>query len=371
MLEFGFWEYTAPGGGSVDRYTTADWDMLLDDMAGGGMNSLVLCVKWLTTGYRSRYDWLDQDPNATGISTDNSVIHYAMREARKRGMKIWLLVVGTQYNSSKFGIQPANPDAYWGEFGMYDLDQPGIAERIELLYAEIIELFGEMADGLIAELEFCDRDSTHRIPIYNEWAQAENRPDYDTIKKIAMEPRSYPFLDWRDFSTDRRSVMLKRIESVVRGKGFTGPLTTIVEVGSCDGVMVRNVNLPRLRKTSPTWGVVTYDSIYNRRINRLSSMDYCVVQPRELGYEINYLTRGVMTFGANWDDISDSLDDQWRMVYEDALMFKPDRFWFMGADARNPEGMVCNPIKLPQWGYPDGRTARLAMLKMAKEMGVI
>jgi hypothetical protein len=371
MLEFGFWEYTAPGGGSVDSYTTDDWDVLLDDMAAGGMNSLVLCVKWLTTGYRSRYDWLDQDQNATGISTDNSVIHYAMREARKRGMKIWLLVVSTQYNAAKFGIQPANPDAYWGEFGMYDLDQPGIAERIELLYAEIIELFGEMADGLIAELEFCDRDSPHRIPIYNEWAQAENRPDYDTIKKIAMEPRSYPFFDWRDFSTDRRSVMLKRIESVVREKGFTGPLTTIVEVGSCDGVMVRNVNLPRLRKTSPTWGVVTYDSIYDRRINRLSSMDYCIVQPRELGYEINFLTRGVMTFGANWDDITDSLDDQWRMVYEDALMFKPDRFWFMGADARNPEGMVCNPIKLPQWGYPDGRTARLAMLKMAKEMGVI
>ena len=52
MKEIGFWDYTCPFNGSLERYTNQDWDVLLEDMANGGFNSLVLCVKWLTTGYR-------------------------------------------------------------------------------------------------------------------------------------------------------------------------------------------------------------------------------------------------------------------------------------------------------------------------------
>ena len=62
MREIGFWDYTAPGGGGgLELYRKADWDCLLDDMAAGGFNSLVLGIKCLTTGYRSRLPWLDQD----------------------------------------------------------------------------------------------------------------------------------------------------------------------------------------------------------------------------------------------------------------------------------------------------------------------
>ena len=370
MLEFGFWDYTCPGNGSLERYNNDDWDVLLDDMAAGGMNSLVLCVKWLSTGYRSRLSWLDQNPNATAISTDNAVIHHALQGARKRGIRSWLLVVGAQYHIPSFGIEPANPAARWGDIGMYDLDQPEIGDRIELLFDEVMELFGAEADGIIAELEFCDGASPHRIPIYNSWAEAEGRPDYQQISNISLEPRSYPFLDWRDFTTDRRAAMLERIARVIRARGFNGDLSSLVEVGNCDGVMVRNVNLPRLREKTPGWGLVTYDSIYDRRINRLSSMDFCVVQPQQLGYDVSFLSRGVMTFGANWEDISDNLDEQWRMTFEDALAYQPTRLWLMGADAREDDGMVCNRLKLPQWGYPDGRTARLNCLRLAREIGL-
>ena len=62
MQEMGFWDYTAPGGGGgLESYREEDWDRLLDDMAAGGFNSLVLGIKWFTTGYRSRLPWLDQD----------------------------------------------------------------------------------------------------------------------------------------------------------------------------------------------------------------------------------------------------------------------------------------------------------------------
>lgn len=370
MLEYGFWDYTCPGNGSLEGYTTADWDLLLDDMAAGGMNSLVLCVKWISTGYRSRLPWLDQQPGVTAIDSDNAVVHHALQGARARGIRTWLLVVGTIHHVRSFGIEPANPDAYWGEFGQYDLDQPGVAERIELLFDEVTALFGAEADGIIAELEFSDGSAPHRIPLYNTWAETEGRPDYATITRIPQEPRSYPFLDWRDFTTDRRAALLRRIAAVVRGRGFGGSLASIVEVGNCEGVLVRNVNLPRLRAQLPEWGVVTYDSIYDRRINRLSSLDFCVVEPRALGYEVNFLTRGVMTFGANWSEISDSLDAQWRMSLEDALAYPPERLWFMGADACTDDGMVCNRAKLPSWGYSDGRTARRALMRLARELGV-
>ena len=43
-------------------------------MAAGGFNSLVLGIKWLTTGYRSRLTWLDQRPGNAAIASDNATI---------------------------------------------------------------------------------------------------------------------------------------------------------------------------------------------------------------------------------------------------------------------------------------------------------
>ena len=44
MKEFGFWVYTGTGTGGTEGYGEPQWDGLLDDMAEGGMNSLVICI---------------------------------------------------------------------------------------------------------------------------------------------------------------------------------------------------------------------------------------------------------------------------------------------------------------------------------------
>ena len=366
MKEIGFWDYTSPGGGGgLERYAREDWDQLLDDMAAGGFNSLALGIKWLTTGYRSRFDWLDQDPTCTAIASDNALIHHALRGAHRRGIRTWLLVVASIYQAKPFKLAP--PSGTWvGEIAVIDLDFPGLAERIELLFDEVVELFGQETDGIVVELEFCDGEAPHRIPIYNEWAHKNNRPDFDAIKNIRLEPRAYPYYHWRDFTTSRRIEMLKRVERVVRGRGFGGTLSSIIELDNAPTAVLGNVNLVMLREALPHWPVVTYDSIYDRRRNRLATMDFCVEQPRSLGLEVLYLSRGVMTFPLQPGMPPTTLEEQWRMTLDDAARFKPDTLWFMSADAR-VDGPVASNVQLPKWGQPDGRTARLKLMQMAAE----
>jgi len=204
MRETGFWDYASPGGGGgLETYRGGDWDRLLDDMVVDGFNSLALGIKWLTTGYRSRLPLLDQDPACTVIDTDNELLHDALREARRRGIRTWLLVVATQFKMGPFGLAPTN--GTWGDIGTYDLDCPGLGERIEALFDEVTGLFGAETDGIVAELEFCDGESPHRIPLYNAWAAARSRPDFATIKNL-------------------------RLERVVRGRGFRGTLASILEL---------------------------------------------------------------------------------------------------------------------------------------------
>ena len=153
----------------------------------------------------------------------------------------------------------------------------------------------------------------------------------------------------------------------MRQKGFSGKLASIIELDNQPMVVMGNVNLNMLRDALPHWPVVTYDSIYDRRRNRLATMDFCVNQPHQAGLEVYYLTRGVMTFGIPQDLPPARLEDQWRMSLEDARTFNPEILWFMGSDARL-DGMVCSiSVKLPEWGFDDGRTARLRLMEMARE----
>lgn len=371
MQEIGFWDYTCPGNGSLERYTRDDWEILLDDMAEGGFNSFVLCVKWLTTGYRSRHTWLDQDPACTAIASDNALVHQALEGARKRGMRVWLLVVCTQYEASAFNLEPCFHG--WGPEGKtiayYDLDCPGLQERIAALFSEVVELFGAASDGLIVEMEFCDRDAPHRIPMYDAWAAQHERPDYATIKDIPLEPRSYPFLHWRDYTTSRRIATLRQIETTVRNAGYRGRIATIAELVTERMVVCGNQNLEMLRSALPDLALVTYDGLYDRRLHQQATMDLCVQAPRALGFEVGYLTRGVMTFGTvPWLPPTD-LPVQWRMQLEDAVVNRPDRLWFMGSDTR-VDSPVCSPVQLPGWGFPDGRTARLELLRLARASGL-
>ena len=364
MNEIGFWDYSCPMHGSLERYTVEDWDNLLDDMSEGGFNSLVLGIKWLTTGYRSQYDWLDQDPLCSAISSNNAVIYHALQGARKRNIKTWLLVVATVFPTGKYQL-PGGIE-YWGpEFNVYDLDCPGITERIDLLFSEVIDLFGSDADGIVVELEFCDGEAPHRIPVYNAWAQANNRPDFTAVRNYRIEPRGYPFTHWRDFTTSRRIDVMRHIEEVVRARGFKGRLSSIIEIDNQPTVVMGNVNMPMLSAALPDWPVVTYDSIYDRRRNRLATMDMCVVQPHMNNLEVHYLTRGVMTFGIPQDLGPTTLNEQWQLAIQDAATYRPENLWFMGSDARL-DGPVCSNLKLPAWGYADGRTARKKLMQMTR-----
>jgi hypothetical protein len=346
-------------------------------MASGGFNSLVLGIKWLTTGYRSRLPWLDQEPSCSAIASENALLYYALRGAKRRGMRAWLLVVATIYPAGPYALPGGAPYApEWVDgFLVYDLDAPGLSERIDLLYGEVVDLFGSEIDGIVVELEFCDGEAAHRIPIYNEWARQNGRPEFAQVKNVRLEPRAYPFTHWRDFTTARRIETLRRIETTVRERGFGGRLASIVELDNQPMAVMGNVNLERLQAALPHWPAVTYDSIYDRRRNRLATMDFCVQQPQRLGLEAYYLTRGVMTFGTpgnlpgNLPGVMPptNLEEQWRMSLEDARTHQPDVLWFMGSDARL-DGWVCSNLKLPEWGFDEPRTARLRLLQMSREM---
>ncbi len=365
--EIGFWEYTCPGHGSVEHYTADEWDILLDDMGTGGFNSLVLGIKWLTTGYRSRYHWLDQNEAVSTIASDNAVLHHALRGARARGIRTWLLVVGSIFDVAAFGFAPASSQE--GVLGSrsYDLDQPGVRERILLLYEEVVQLFGAEADGLIVELEFCDSEAPHRVPLYEAWALEHGRMSLEAMKGAPLEPRGYPQLDWRDFTTTRRIELLQAIESVVRAAGFRGAIANLVEMVNAPGLVIRNVNLEMMRQALPHWPIVTYDHLYDRRLNRAATREFCMEGPARAGMEVCFLTRGVMTF--TWPPDAPALDlrEQWQLSLEDAAIGQPARLWFMGSEARS-DGMVCSHLKLPAWGYPDGRQARLALMKLSGEI---
>ncbi len=367
MKEIGFWDYTCPQHGSLERYRQADWDILLDDVASGGFNSLVLGIKWLTTGYRSRLPWLDQNPSCSAIASENALLSHALRGARARSIRTWLLVVATIYPAGSFALPGGFPYApEWVDgFQVYDLDTPGLQERIDLLFGEVVELFGSETDGIVVELEFCDGEAAHRTPVYNEWARQNGRPEFTEIKNIRLEPRAYPYTHWRDFTTSRRIDTLKRIEACTRARGFKGQLASIVELDNQPMAVVGNVNLEMLHAALPHWPVVTYDSIYDRRRNRLATMDFCVYQPHRAGLEAFYLTRGVMTFGIPPDLPPTNLEEQWRMSLEDARAHQPDVLWFMGSDARL-DGWVCSNVKLPQWGFENPRAARLRLMEMAR-----
>jgi hypothetical protein len=115
---------------------------------------------------------------------------------------------------------------------------------------------------------------------------------------------------------------------------------------------------------------VTYDSIYDRRINRAASMEFCITEPHQLGFEVQFVTRGVMTFSWPPDGPSMDLEEQWRMSLEDAAQHQPEALWFMGSDARS-DGMVCSKSKLPAWGFQTGLEARQKLLQMVAQSGLI
>jgi hypothetical protein len=75
-------------------------------------------------------------------------------------------------------------------------------------------------------------------------------------------------------------------------------------------------------------------------------------------------TLGVTIYGLTY---SKRLEEQWGMSLEDAKIHQPDKLWFMGSDCRQ-DGLVCSNVKLPQWGFADGRTARLRLMETTRKL---
>ncbi|MFH1742118.1 MAG: twin-arginine translocation signal domain-containing protein, partial [bacterium] len=89
LQEYGFWDYTTPAAGGMEQFSIDDYRLLLDDMEQGGMNSLLICIKWLTTGYRSKLPFQDQLPGNPVIESDNNLLRDVIADAVNRGIKIW------------------------------------------------------------------------------------------------------------------------------------------------------------------------------------------------------------------------------------------------------------------------------------------
>ena len=361
IKEYGFWEYSCPFSGQAAWYQREDWERLLDDMAGGGMNSLALVVKWATTGYRSSLPWLDQDPkNCAAVATGNELLQQVLDMAHQRGIKVWIAGVCSGFMVREFGIAP--PDGKRKGSFAYDPDYPGVLERICELFREITALF-QAADGLVVEMESVDSDWPHRVPLYNQWAEANRRPSYGELKAERLDARHYQKRHWRDFTTSRRCLALQEIEKTVRGGGFRGGLAMICETSNEGGAYVQAVNLHQYRESMPGWAAVTYD--YNRHFDRWADVDFCIEQPKRCGLETYYLGRGVMTFEGK---LGIPLAEHWRLDLEDVRRFQPDGFWFFGTDAAEKKNCHSWRPLLQEYGFADGLAARRELLSLGRQI---
>ena len=357
LREYGFWDYTCPGAGGMEHYRRDHYLELLDDMAAAGMNSLVMIVKWLTTGYRSRLPWLDQDPCNAAIASDNELIRTVLREARRRDIKVWLGAVATYFVPQAYGHSEHRRFEPWvdgepREVRVYDLDMPHVAERAVEIFDEIVALFPQ-ADGLLVELEFGDTFGPHRVRPYNRWARAHDRPPAEGDHLPA----------YRAYTSFRRMEVLRAIEQAVRARGFSGDLATICEVVNAESGTVQVVDLPAYTAAGLDFAVVTYD--YDRSRRRRQVADLCLEQPRELGLRTFYLGRGVMTWNRAWRSpqppLPFALPRNWAIDVEDVARYQPEGFWWFGTGALGPGGHV-DLAELQRLGFADGRQARRQLI---------
>jgi hypothetical protein len=359
LREHGFWEYTTPGTGGFEAYDNDDYLTALDDMARAGMNSLLLVIKWTTTGYRSKLPYLDQSPDNKVIRSDNRLLRKVMAEAKARRIKIWLGAVTSYYDADKFGSIPfkVTPHAYGLPFkvGTYDPDAPHMVERGAVIFEEILDEFPD-PDGLMLEMEDVQFTAPHRIPFYNAWAAANNRPPYG-------DPKVESGLHWFDYQTAAIVKATEAVERAVRTKGFRGDLATINKIGGPAATKNQLVNLEMMRRDCPNWASICY--VYEKGLpggNYDEAMKASITYPKSLGMNVYYLPRGVMTWGG-WTD-RQRLEQSWAQDVADVLKFQPQNVWWFGAGSKK-DGCHTALSVLKQLGYADDVAARRALLKIA------
>lgn len=368
MREHGFWDYTTPVAGGVERYQLDDYRRLLDDMAGAGMNSLLLVVKWFTTGYRSCLSFLDQMPDNPVIASDNELLRRVIREAHARRILLRLGAVVTIFPVDRMTASPVSTHVMQAggiplfRAGYFDPDAPGVQSHAVQICEEIIENFPE-ADGLMVELEGADADMPHRIPRYEQWAAEKGYPTHANLRR-PLGLRSMDIPGWRAYTTQRRIDILLDIEHALRARKFTGSFCTICETGHTAYTLSHEVDLEMLHRACPAWDAVTYE--YEKAAHRYAMMDLCIETPKKIGMTTFYLPRGIMTWGA---PLSIPLRQSWAMDVEDILRFQPDGVWWFGAGTRS-EGVHVNGALLPAEGFDDEVAARRALLKAVAPLTV-
>lgn len=364
LSEHGFWDYTTPGCGGMERYQRDDYKLLLDDMAKAGMNSLVICPKWKTTGYRSSLPFMDQVQDNLVIASDNALLRYAVEQAKKRNIKVWLLACVNYFNPEKFGdfapirvreVKLANDSSI--AIGVYDSDTPILAERAALICEELVELFAGIG-GLIVEMEKDNTEMPYRIALYNAWAKENARPSFEQIGH-PFYPRRATLSAWRDYTTSRRLEIMKVVEKAVRDKGFRGDLAMVCGLGGDNYERCAEINLEMFGDKLTDWSTVHYE--YTNAIHRYTIKDFGISLPKSLGIRSYYLARGVLTWSMqSLGGIS--LEQNWQMDIEDFQLFRPYGVWWFGCGALG-DGYHTSLSTLQSIGYRNGVEARRALLK--------
>lgn len=361
----GFWDYSTPGSGGLERYTMDDYHRLFDDMNQAGMNSLLLVVKWFTTGYRSTLPFMDQDSNNLVIASDNEILRNVISESKKRDIKVWLGANVNIYPKSKMKSEPwSSGNELFGikfpfEFASYDLDSNEVEDNALEMCRELTSLFPEIA-GLMIEIEFSGIEMPHRIPFYNEWAK---KYGYKAFHEIGhpLNPRVPDIASWRDYTTHRRAELMKKIELSLREQGFQGELATLCETGGQPYLIAQDVNLEKLHSACPAWSAVSYEYTYDKSRNRFGMMEMAIEEPKRAGLKTYYLPRGVMTYGPDWP-MPLSLRQSWQTDLEDIERFQPDGVWWFGA-GYSCDGAHIQLDRLQQSGFQNGEEARKSLLK--------
>ena len=370
LKELGFWDYTTPGTGGMEAFEKSDYVTLLDDMAQAGMNSLMIFVKWLTTGYRSRLDFLDQTPENLNIASDNELVRFVIEEANKRSIKVWLGAVATYFDVRKFQSKPYRTITRMSGFslpfqvGIFDTDTPELLERIVQMFEEMVEQFPGIA-GICVELEGAGVEVERRIPLYEALAKEKGYPPFRQLGH-PFDPRTFDVSFWREYTTYSRLRVLRVVEEATRAKGFRGDLAMICETGRKTYSAGQEVDLKQFHAQFPGWAGVTYE--YEKWDHRYAMMDFCLDQPKKEGIKVYYLPRGVMTWGMPWP-LPISLDQSWQYDVEDILQFQPDGVWWFGCGTMN-EGAHVSRKRLEQIGYRNGIEARRALIKKTNELKI-
>ena len=368
LYEHGFWEYTTPYTGGFESYDYDDYLTTLDDMAQAGMNSLMMMVKWFTTGYRSKLPYLDQSPDNKVIASNNELLRKVMAAAKSRRIKVWLGVVMSHYDADKCDLTPrgVTPGFLGCPFrvGFYDPDVPGMIEHGTKVFEELLDELPQ-PDGFMLEMEDVDVRKPYRIGPYNEWAKANNRPPHD-------DPTVVSGLHWFDYQTAAIIRATKAVENAVRAKGFRGDLATINKLREVRDktrpITTKNqlVNIEMMRRDCPAWATINYN--YDKGLAD-GNYDWCmepaVTYPKSLGMNVYYLPRGVMTF--QWKEPPwqrERLERSWTQDVADVLKYQPQNVWWFGAGGKS-DGIDTSIKHLKRMGYADDVAARRALLRIA------